>query len=601
MFALRQVVSPTRETERHFSHAWLPNESTATAQIARVLKVLERFFGCEFNDVAISLSHAPADQSYAEGSHVSLGMGEKQTHFGFLLALLAHELSHVLQFRAGAAIGAAPCCLSLKELERQAQWVAGAAVRGLTLPKNYRFLPAHHGQRLFHKCGGTCPGVPIDASDRTLWMPANQVIELAYVNDPAIRGHADAVFFGSQFENADVLLPKGAPNKAYGNLLLQNLRGISRQYRPDIIDFHDRVFYEIKTREDGKSRGQIESYYRVAEEIRRQHASFREPPWKVEYATWYPAHILPFPPDPLKLFVCTQATDHDTAPGLIIYDIRRKSRRDEEEDQKTQQASRYDVVDVSPSFAEMLPKLREEMGRRIPRFDPNSPEYVIIAPRELYDPLQSQWNKQRLRPMQIRAPIGSAVFQGIAVALAYTAIVAGVVAICVVGAVVLIEIAAVAAAATATAEVAATASTAIEVIEIGEIAAGAAGTATTAAASTAAADTAAVAAYQAMLTSQAVRSVAIAAGTGAVVIVTFTGAPASAATRQLRVRDVFPIRIVPATEFSTDGVPTAWSKKSPLKFQVCLDSSAVARRFSPGVKVTYDGQAYNVIALTTVR
>jgi hypothetical protein len=35
-----------------------------------------------------------------------------------------------------------------------------------------------------------------------------------------------------------------------GNLLLRHLRGIRAQRRPDIIDFTNRVFYEIKSADD---------------------------------------------------------------------------------------------------------------------------------------------------------------------------------------------------------------------------------------------------------------------------------------------------------------------------------------------------------------
>ncbi len=246
-----------------------------------------------------------------------------------------------------------------------------------------------------------CPGTRISAADRSIWMPANEAIEIAYKEAPGNRKHADAIFFGSQFENSDVRLPKGAPNKRFTNLLLSKLRGIRNQRRPDIIDFENRVFYEIKSADD-TARGtvQLESYYRLTEEIRRAHADFDEPPWKIEYATWYPPHVLPLPSDPQFKIICTQATDHSRSgwPGLILYDVRQLQRR-----RRQQRVSEYRLEAFEPAQAEFAPMIRAQLPKTVPFYEPDSPDYVIIVPQDFYtldyikQKAAKQWDLVRLK------------------------------------------------------------------------------------------------------------------------------------------------------------------------------------------------------------
>jgi hypothetical protein len=118
---------------------------------------------------------------------------------------------------------------------------------------------------------------------------------------------------------AEVRLPKGAPNQRFRNLLLEQLRGLERQRRPDIIDFTNRAFYEIKsTGYADRGTVQLRSYYKIMEVTLRQHGQ-HEPPWRLETAPpWYPDHVLSMlspNPQSLNLVVCTQETDHARYPG----------------------------------------------------------------------------------------------------------------------------------------------------------------------------------------------------------------------------------------------------------------------------------------------
>ena len=144
-------------------------------------------------------------------------------------------------------------------------------------------------------------------------------------------------FFNSQFTpSQDVRLPRGAPNKRFGDLLLEKLRGISYQLRPDIIDFRDHSFYEIKTEAHAVANRakvcyQLSHYYDLTEQIRQQHGSNVEPPWNQDLASWKPLPILPFMGQLEDMFVCTAATDYQAWPcGLVLYDVRKRKEEERE-------------------------------------------------------------------------------------------------------------------------------------------------------------------------------------------------------------------------------------------------------------------------------
>jgi hypothetical protein len=200
-------------------------------------------------------------------------------------------------------------------LERQANQAGDLIAAGRSLPRGFSILPATFGTIQCHN-DTPCPGTRISASDQSIYLPANQAIERAYKDDKANASHASAILVGSDFDRManHILLPAGAPNRKFASEVLAQLRGIRNQRRPDIIDFVNHVIYEIKST-TGASQGQvqIESYYKVVEHILRDYQ--REPPWKVEYATWYPPHILPLGGNPAgNRIVCTQDTDYNRRP-----------------------------------------------------------------------------------------------------------------------------------------------------------------------------------------------------------------------------------------------------------------------------------------------
>src|ERR1700739_4550190 len=97
-----------------------------------------------------------------------------------------------------------------------------------------------------------CPAPPkwrpiIGRPSRAITMAANLAIEEVYRMQNGDHG----VLFGSQFEEGfaaagiqrEIRLPERAPNKEFGNYLLEQLRGPRGGPRkPDIVDFNDRAF-----------------------------------------------------------------------------------------------------------------------------------------------------------------------------------------------------------------------------------------------------------------------------------------------------------------------------------------------------------------------
>lgn len=324
--------------------------------------------------------------------------------------LLAHELAHVIQ-QANGREDARPVD-SEAVLESKAVAVADIVLSGRPVPAGFDFGTATYGSIQCHE-DTKCPGARYNASEPAVWMAANAAIEQAYLEDPSRRNHS--VFFGSDYDNsllkigpegpravpnrrpwregpAGVLLPKGVKEKRFGNLLLDQLRGLERQRRPDIIDFTDRVFYEIKsTGYEDRGQVQLQSYYAITEAILRQHGQ-NEPPWRLETAPpWYPKHVLPMlSPDPrIELIVCTEATNHTTYPGMILYEVHRLPRR-----RRQQRTNEARMVDFWTEYDMFRQAMEKDLQKGIPNFDPSSPEYVIIVPDEFFKiPIIRQFSK----------------------------------------------------------------------------------------------------------------------------------------------------------------------------------------------------------------
>jgi len=197
----------------------------------------------------------------------------------------------------------------------------------------------------------------IAADPREIWQPANDAIERSY----EMTHGKNAILTGSQFEyggkpgSKAIQLPKGAPSKSSCNSLLKRFLGRSRQLAPDVMDCTDRVFYEIKTnRYAKKGAAQLLEYYALANEIAKQES---EPPWKIEYASWYPPHVLMLEP---TRRVCTEGTNYHRTnrPGLIIYEVQdRRDRKKKDEEQKTQ-PEKKDTQQDAETAAQARQKVR---------------------------------------------------------------------------------------------------------------------------------------------------------------------------------------------------------------------------------------------------
>src|SRR5262249_35141231 len=139
----------------------------------------------------------------------------------------------------------------------------------------------------------------------------------------------------------------------------------------------------------------LKSYYRITETILIQHGP--RPGWNpVSAPPWYPKHVLAMlSPDPtVELVVCTQATDHTRYPGMILYEVRRLPRR-----RRRQRTHEVRMVDYWTAYDTFRRALESQLRNGIPEFDPGSPDYVIIVPREFFkDPAIRQLTREIMDP-----------------------------------------------------------------------------------------------------------------------------------------------------------------------------------------------------------
>jgi hypothetical protein len=311
-----------------------------------IRSIMEERFGRPFGHVRIHDGQLPAESAravnalaYSAGEHIVFAAGEYDVSRRRGILLLAHELAHVAQQVDSGGFRPESLVLGVPDSFLEAE--ANKAMACFEMERPVRDLSSEGAANVVRRfpCPGRPTWRPIEAGAKEIWEPANTAIEDAYLKTKG--AHRDAIFFGSQFVTGrDVLLPKGARNKSFGNELLRQMRGIQAQNRPDIIDFEERVFYEIKTaksanKEPGKVKDQLLDYYRKAEAIRKQFGVASEPEWANYNATWTPPHQLPFGGDVLKKFVCTAATDYSKWPnGLLLYEVWEK---DEEAEKKRQE------------------------------------------------------------------------------------------------------------------------------------------------------------------------------------------------------------------------------------------------------------------------
>jgi hypothetical protein len=225
---------------------------------------------------------------------------------------------------------------------------------------------------------------------RKYWLPANSAIEAAYPDKKR-------TFFGSQYAQGrgyGTLLPKGfggynADELAKRNQFLDQFRGIEQQLRPDIIDFGNSVFYEIKTykfRDDGLK--QLMGYHKLAAELT---AEIGIPPFSPDLATWYPPATLLLPGNPGKI-VCTELTNHNKTPsGLLLYSIWKPS---DDEDEDESDLGEVMVTAVSPTLTHELRRMIAK-GLHDRRNFQAEGEYEILAPRVFMEGLAASLQMER--------------------------------------------------------------------------------------------------------------------------------------------------------------------------------------------------------------
>jgi hypothetical protein len=369
----------------------------------------EWYFGRDFREVRIhddafadASSRAFEARAYASGDHIVFAAGEYRPSTADGLRLLAHELTHVCQQRDAGGRGRLRWDGVDPSSERVATWAAERALSGRPLPRGFPGTKAAAGSIQCHP-GFRCPGPPEwwpieDLSNPALWGPANTAIELAYLADPQNAGHA--VLLGSQFNvgpGRDIQLPRGVPNRKLANQFLSKFRGISNQLAPDIMDFTDRTFYEIKTRSgvlDGIR--QLQGYYSIIEAIRISLGAEGGPSWNQDLASWYPAHTLPFPGDPTKR-VCTQLTEYGSPGrrGLIVYGVLQFLDEEKRKQRRAAAAANTTIGDLAPELEGIRAQIQDNIRKSLPAADPGQ-VFRIVASDDFYQAMIIEPNKARV-------------------------------------------------------------------------------------------------------------------------------------------------------------------------------------------------------------
>jgi hypothetical protein len=367
--------------------------------------LLEWYFGCDFGRVRIHTdaqaaesARAFAAQAYTAGEHIVFAAGRYSPRTWEGLRLLAHEAAHVCQQRAaGGSVllrwdGPDPAC------ERAAEQAAEGVSCGRPLHSRSPSAAAAAGSIQCH-ADAPCPGLPDwvllqDHRPREIWLPANQAIEQAFANDPQTKNHV--YLLGSQFNvgpGFEIRLPRGIPNKKLADEFLQQFKGIANQLAPDVMDFTDRVFYEIKTpffwrgRQQGIPQGilQLQSYYNAIESIRQKMGPAGGPPWDQSRAWWFPPHTLPFPGDARKR-VCTQLTEYTNPDrrGLVLYNVLQFLDEEEKKKRRAAAAAQLTIQDLATELNPVAEKLQALMRRSVKEAEPNT-EFRMVASPDFFE------------------------------------------------------------------------------------------------------------------------------------------------------------------------------------------------------------------------
>jgi hypothetical protein len=249
---------------------------------------------------------------------------------------------------------------------------------------------------------------PTVAWPREIWLPANQAIENAYKDSHT----NNSVLVGTDFEEGfirfpvqrEIRSPQNSHNKEFSDYLLKSLRGLGGGPRkPDIVDFDERSFYEIKpitsfTLRRAQAINQHLSLYRQADRIVDEFNQMKrnlgaskggklelQDPWVITNSKWMPPKCLTIPNfDNNQYKIETFATDYTTDPncrGIIVYRVWRKLRKQDEEEQA---AAKVVVKDQDQTYDNVIPSADVLRGL-VGRYDPNEPDFLVIVPKYIDD------------------------------------------------------------------------------------------------------------------------------------------------------------------------------------------------------------------------
>lgn len=276
------------------------------------------------DDQAAASARAIGAQAYTVGSHIAFADERYHPETRMGLWLLAHELAHVVQQDDADT----PLSLWLGDvndpLEYAADRTADLVATGRPLPPDFTFGAAPAGVIQCHPAPPCPESVSIPADASTIF-EAHQILERAYVWENIGYVQENAVFFGSNWGANPLPIPPGAPRQQFASALLARLLLWPVGDRPNIIDFWLQAAYWFRrvSAESGVVMA-ITRFHNLVHTLQRQ---YNEPEWFSISSMWWPDHTQYFPGDPLRRFLCTEATNHNPPRGLILYDIRQPPRR----------------------------------------------------------------------------------------------------------------------------------------------------------------------------------------------------------------------------------------------------------------------------------
>lgn len=364
--------------------------------------LMEARFGHNFGQVRLHTDELAAAsarvlnaQAYTAGSHIVFAEGRCRPGTQEGLWLLAHELAHVIQQRGKCSTRPLGVAAATDPLEREANRVADVIAEDCRLPPDFSFSAAPAGVIQCHQgegdatqpCGGY--GIPVDPITERA---ARLLLEWTYQWRPEGNTN-DIVVYAS--ENYQLRGVSGGLH-AYANELLTTIRGWRPEERPNIINFTRAVaYFFVRWYEVNASTAAIVNrFYQTDHRIASRHNQTgletpRDSNGQIPGLFWYPDHRLEFIGDPIGRFVCTEHTDHRRSPrGVIRYDIRTPQRQ-------RRRATDWELHDFDTAFSYLSRTLDAEVRNKIQDYDPENSNFVIIAPKDLYQQMHDEQHNIR--------------------------------------------------------------------------------------------------------------------------------------------------------------------------------------------------------------